>query len=308
MSETWRVPLKRGMSGEDVLDWQRVLVKADLLLPTEADRDFGARTEKGTIRFQLERGLTPDGEVGPLTRAATSVVPDTHPTIPGLFDPRWHFIQAHNFTPSAGRVVSMIVMHSMEAPDRPDTAEGVAAWFGGLRGKAPQASAHAAVDLDSIVLCVKPEDVAWGAQGANSCGYHVEQAGYAAQTREQWLARDGWAMLTLAASHVALACANFHLPVTALSRDEVAALIRDALIRQRKIAGTLSGHPGGICQHEQITAAWQAWAYYRLPNPRSWSPKWWPTHVDCGPGYPMDELIRRASASASATTRASAAP
>jgi hypothetical protein len=290
----WRNPLKRGMQGDDVRSWQLALVGIGFLNTIDVDGIFGQRTDKATIRFQMDHGLTPDGEVGPKTRAEIGVVPESIPTPPDIFDPRWHFVQAKNYTPSIGRVVTMIVMHSMESPDRPDTAEGVAAWFGGLRGTAPQASAHATVDLDSLVLCVKPGDVAWGAQGANACSYHVEQAGFAAFTREQWLSLEGSAMLTLASSHVYLACSHFGLPVVALTLEEVAALIRDSMIRQRKLSGVVSGHPGGICQHHDVTRVWQEFARYGLPDPRKTVSPFWPTHTDCGENYPIDELIARA--------------
>lgn len=288
--------LKRGSVSDDVRTWQLKLVRVGLLNTVDVDGQFGPRTEKGTIKFQLLHRLTPDGVVGLLTEAAAGVVPDPLPTPSGIFDTRWHFIQAKGYTPSVGRVVTMIVMHSMEDIDKPDTAEGVAAWFAGLRGPAPIASAHSCVDMDSIVLCVKPEDVAWGAQGGNACSFHIEQAGFAHYTREDWLSPEGSAMLTLSASHVRLACDHFGLPVAPLTQEEVAALIRDSLIRQRKISGTVSGHPGGISQHSNITQVWQKFASYGLPDPRKMDKPFWPTHSDAGPGFPMDELISRAHA------------
>lgn len=292
----WRNPLKRGMTGDDVRSWQTALVDVGLLDSVDIIGVFGPRTEKATIQFQLDHGLTPDGIVGPETQAAIGTSPKPAPVIPGIFDSRWRFIQAVGYTPSSGRVVTMIPMHAMQAPERPDTAEGVAAWFGGLRGKPPKASSHVTVDVDSIVQCVKPEDVAWGAQGGNACGYHIEQPGYANWTREQWLAPDSSAMLTLAASHVKLACDHFGLPIAALAREEVAALIRDSLIRQHELPGVISGHPGGICQHMDITYVWQQFSNYGLPDPRKRAQSFWPTHTDCGDGYPMDELVSRARA------------
>jgi hypothetical protein len=292
----WRDPLKRGLVGDDVRSWQLELVAVGLLNPVDVDRNFGARTEKATIHFQLDHGLAPDGLVGPNTRAKIGITPAPLPAVRGIFDPRWHFVQAKGYTPSIGRVVTMIEMHAMQAPGRPDTAEGVAAWFAGLRGTPPKASSHVTVDMDSIVQCVLPEDVAWGAQGGNFLGYHVEQPGYANWTRDQWLSPDSSSMLTLAASHVKLACDHFGLPVVALTVEEVAALIRDSMIRQRKLSGVVSGHPGGICQHRDITNVWQAFARYGLPDPRKTDKPFWPTHQDCGDGYPMDELIQRANA------------
>lgn len=283
----------RHSKGPEVTAWQELLVVLSYLQTQDVDGDFGSRTEKATIQFQLARGLDGDGSVGDETRAAASKAPRTPST--GLFDARWHFVQAKHFQrPVVPRVVTTIGLHSMQHPNRPDTAEGVAAWFAGLRGDAPEASAHANVDQDSIVLSVKPEDIAWAAQGGNWHGYHIEQAGYAAWTREQWLAEPNRSTLELAASHISLACKHFGLPIAALQDAEVAALVRDALVRQGKANGTLSGHPGGIAQHIQFTRVWQAWAKYGLPNPRKAAKPWWPTHVDCGDGYPIDFVIEEA--------------
>ena len=269
--------IKRGMTGDAVREWQLELVRVGLLNSVDVDGQFGPRTEKGTIQFQILHRLTPDGVVGPLTEAAAGTVPDPLPTPSGIFDTRWHLVQAKNYTPSIGRFVNMVPIHSIQSPDRPDTAEGVAAWFAGLRGPAPEVSSHVTVDMDSIVQCVLPGDVAWCAQGANACGYHVECAGYAEWTREQWLSPDSSSMLTLAASHVKLACDHFGLPIAVLSLDEVAALIRDSLVRQRKISGQVSGHPGGICQHKNITQVWQEFAQYGLPDPRKMNKPFWRT-------------------------------
>ncbi len=56
--------LRRGMSGPDVVELQRALG----LDP--ADGAFGPKTEAAVKAFQSERGLEPDGLVGPNTRAA----------------------------------------------------------------------------------------------------------------------------------------------------------------------------------------------------------------------------------------------
>lgn len=290
----WRPSLSRGMQGPDVASWQRVLFDEGILArESDIDGDFGAQTEKKTILFQLRHGLPPVGVVGPKTRAEIGV-PKAPPTLPqGIFDQRWAFLQAANFTRmTSHRAVNLIVLHTMEAPERPDTAEGVASWFAGARGNAPQASAHVCCDMDSIVQCVLPNDIAWAAKGGNSSAYHCEQAGYAKWPREKWLEPNSLAMLTLMASHLRLALDHFLLPAKMLSDDEVAHCIRDSLIRNGKFGNlNLSGVVGGVCQHRQITRVWQAWNRYALPNPRLSPTPWWPTHVDCGDGYPSDVLL-----------------
>lgn len=290
---TWRNPLLRGMSGNDVGEWQGALVAYGYL--TAADSNFGPMTEKATIRFQVDRGLVADGRVGPATVAAMGAAPH-HTNPPDHFDPRWRLIQATNYQP-ANRIetdITLIPLHSMESPDKPDTAEGVAAWFAKPKGLSPEASAHANVDMDSIVLSVRWQDIAWGVQGANSISYNIEQAGYAKWSREEWLKYDS--MLALCASHAKLALEFFELPKVALTDEEVAACIRDSLIKKGTIRGSYSGTHGGLCEHRQCTRAWQKFALYGLPDPRKMAKPFWPTHTDCGDGYPIDVLLEKIDA------------
>lgn len=288
----WRT-LRRGMSGDDVRAWQLVLEAAGLLFSGDDDGNFGPKTEKATIAYQIARGLHVDGVVGPDTRATVGAAPPPEPLPPpDVFDQRWQFLQAKNCTKVTGhRTVTLVPMHTMENLDRPDTAEGVASWFAGARGPAPEASSHVCGDVDSIVQCVRPNDVAWGAQGGNSISYHCEQGGYAHWSRSTWLNSDNIAMIKLMASHVRLALDHFRLPLVVLADSEVADCVRDSLIAQGKIRGALSGTVGGICQHRQLTQVWQQWAKYGLPDPRVGPKPWWPTHTDCGDGYPIDVLL-----------------
>ena len=92
------------------------------------------------------------------------------------------FVQARNYTRGRSNAIDVLVIHTMESPEKPDTAESVANWFGGAT--APEASAHYCIDSDSIVQCVHDEDVAWHAPGANHNGLGFEHAGRAAQRRK----------------------------------------------------------------------------------------------------------------------------
>ena len=295
---TWR-DLRRGLSGEDVREWQVVLATDGFLLPGDADDQFGPKTEKATVSYQIAHGLKADGIVGPSTRATIGAPEPTPVVVSDLFDSRWRFLQAQNYTKVTGiRSVSLVPMHTMQAPDRPDTAEGVASWFSGARGPAPQASSHVCGDVDSIVQCVKPNDIAWGVQGGNSISYNCEQGGYAEWTRDEWLGPVNLPMLKLMASHVRLALDHFRLPLVVLTEAEVANCVRDALIAQGKLTGARSGTVGGICEHRDLTQVWQQWQKYGLPNPRAGAKPFWPTHVDCGDGYPIDVLLDLVKASA----------
>ena len=81
------------------------------------------------------------------------------------------------------RALRLIVIHTMEAPETPTTAENIAAYF--ASGNVV-ASAHACVDQDSLVICLPMSDTAFAAPGANADGYQVEHAGYAAQDDAGW--------------------------------------------------------------------------------------------------------------------------
>lgn len=66
-----RPVLRRGASGEDVREMQRMLMKAGGELGAwGADGRFGAATEKAVLTFQKEQRLEQDGVCGPLTWGA----------------------------------------------------------------------------------------------------------------------------------------------------------------------------------------------------------------------------------------------
>lgn len=209
-------------------------------------------------------------------------------TIIHPFDPSLKLVQARNYQlvdPRKPRQVTLVVTHSMEAPDKPDTAEGVAAWFAGHL--APEASAHICADMNSLVACVLPKDIAWGCGGGNWCGYQVEFAGYAKQTRPDWLAPDNMSMLSLAAVHVAKAMQFFGIPVRALDEEETAECLRDACILQGKMHGAVAGNAGGIVTHSRVNGAWKNWREYGLPEPKGDL-----SHTDPGANFPMDVFVR----------------
>jgi len=286
--------LKLGSSGPDVEAWQRLLTSLGYS-PGGPDGVFGKGTEKATIQFQADRGLSHDGRVGPATLAAASSRP-TRPVAPGTFDSSLRFIPARCFTRmTAPRFVNLIVQHVMQDRQSSSTAEAVGAWFSSPTSR--ETSSHSGFDQDSGVQYVLPNDVAWGAQGANSNGYHVENAGFVSETAEDWARPENESMLRLNARHAALACNFFGIPRRQLSLAEVAECTRDAIIRKGQLAGALSGNPGGLCGHFDVTRVWQDWAHYGLPNPRKMAKPFWPSHTDPGPGFPWAhyiELLRNA--------------
>lgn len=118
------------------------------------------------------------------------------------------------------RALRLIVIHTMEAPETPTTAENIAAYF--ASGNVV-ASAHACVDQDSLVICLPMSDTAFAAPGANADGYQVEHAGYAAQDDAGWADAASQAMLRISAAHTREIALAAGIPLRHLSDDELAA-------------------------------------------------------------------------------------
>jgi N-acetyl-anhydromuramyl-L-alanine amidase AmpD len=120
------------------------------------------------------------------------------------------FIQARNYHRGRRKAIRLIVWHDMEAPQAHNTAENVAAWFGGPN--APQASAHVCCDDNSVVECVKPGDTAWHAPNANADGYGVELAGYRDEGAVAWTNAFSKAMFQQACKWLASLPDLKHIP------------------------------------------------------------------------------------------------
>lgn len=174
------------------------------------------------------------------------------------------FIQAKWYTPvpiSSPRKPSVIVLHSMEAPEKGTTAEAVARYFAsGCDGR--KASAHYCIDNDSVVQCVQCNDVAYGAPNMNRYGIHLEHAGYARQTRAEWLDAFGFAMLRRSAELCAtVLCPKFGIKIQRLTDDQ---------LKQASQGYNVSG----FCTHADVTRALGGG-----------------THTDPGPGFPFDYYL-----------------
>lgn len=96
------------------------------------------------------------------------------------------FVQATHFTvPTTPRQVNLIVIHTIESPEDKDRAFNTARWtFAGPNAR--EASTHYLVDANEIVQAVDESNIAWGAEGVNGRGIHIEHAGYANQSASQW--------------------------------------------------------------------------------------------------------------------------
>ncbi len=169
------------------------------------------------------------------------------------------YLEAANWTHvSSPPKKKWIVLHCMEYPEKPDSAEWCARYFAGKEGPAPRASAHACVDCDSVVQCVPWDQIAWHAPGANSLGIGIEHAGFGKQTLADWA--DGYSRQLLDTSSwlVAELCTRHRIPVDFIDANEL-----------------LSGAPG-ITTHAEVTKAFKK-----------------STHTDPGKGFPIGDYLKR---------------
>ncbi len=119
-------------------------------------------------------------------------------------------------------------------------------------------ASHNCADNTSIIQCVRLRDVAWtvGNRPGNYRGINWELAGYASQTREQWLDDYGRAMLARVAAVAVRDMATYKIPPRLLTDDEVRRFV-----------------PG-------VTSHWQLGRVFDGTD-----------HTDPGRNFPWDHLI-----------------
>lgn len=166
----------------------------------------------------------------------------------------WPVIRARHFTKVSGpRHVRVIVIHSMEAPEKGTTAESVARYF---QTTDRPASAHLCIDADSTIQSVYDNNVAYAAPGCNHDGLQIELAGYARQTNREWLDDYGVQLLDRAANACAQYCLKFDIPVIHLDNGELKSGMK------------------GIVGHNQVSEV------YRKSS-----------HTDPGQGFPWSYFV-----------------
>lgn len=180
------------------------------------------------------------------------------------------FVASPHFTNASRTKVDVVVMHTAETPETLTSAEATAAYF---RTTDREVSSHYCVDANSIVQCVKLEDVAWAAPGANHDGVQIELAGRAAQTRAQWLDAFSKKELALAEQLVALLCEKYRIPVVALGAAE------------------LIGGRRGITTHNAVSHAFHG-----------------SDHWDPGSGFPMSSFLAGVRSHVGSLDQATAPP
>jgi N-acetyl-anhydromuramyl-L-alanine amidase AmpD len=163
------------------------------------------------------------------------------------------FVASPHVTRTNGRQIDLIVIHTMEMDEKGETAENCAHWF---QNPAAKVSAHYCVDNNSIVQCVRDQDVAWAAPGANSDGVHIEHAGRAAQSGRDWSDPYSTAMLARSAALAAELCTKHKIPAVWL------------------VAADLKAGKRGITTHKAVTDAFKRG-----------------THWDPGTGFPFEKYL-----------------
>lgn len=133
--------------------------------------------------------------------------------------PELNFVQAAGYTKGRPDGPPLwIVIHDMEAGESSTRAESTAAYFAsGADGR--QVSSHYCADNNSVIQCVLLKDVAWtvGNRPGNNRGINWELAGYARQTRAEWLDEFGLAMFHQMAPIVRADAAKYGIPLARCS-------------------------------------------------------------------------------------------
>jgi len=179
------------------------------------------------------------------------------------------------------REIQDIVMHTIECPEKPKTAIGVANMFHvgpvDQHGNPRPASAHLCIDAQQVVQCVRYQDVAYGAPGTNRNGIHIEHAGYAAQTPEQWKDDFSVSELCLSAQVVAGLCKEYEIPVAFVDAEGLLAGVHGITTHAEVSKACLLANQRGLTSSD----------FYNTANPH----KPMTDHSDPGKYFPMDAYL-----------------
>ena len=225
---SWALPLQRGSRGVAVQELQAFLRLSGYDLGPYGERrdgvdgEFGGATANAVLAMRSRYGLPKSSAVDwPFIERMIGRDFLEVKAKPDVVLGEIELVQARNYTVGRyGKAVTHIVIHSMEAPEASTTAEAVARWFAGPN--APKASAHYCIDDDSIVQCVRDDDIGWHAPGLNSRSIGLEHAGYARQTTAQWLDAFSRRMLERSAKLCAVLCKRYNIPVRFVDGEALA--------------------------------------------------------------------------------------
>lgn len=158
---------------------------------------------------------------------------------------------AHLVDGRAREPITLIVLHSTEG----DTARSAAQWF---TDPASEGSAHVVVGEDGCFRTLPDEADAAGAGTPNPRALHIEFAGHAKWTRDQWLERTQ--TLALGIQQIARWSQKYGIPLRQLSTEEI----------KKKAPG--------VTTHAAINQVYGG------------------SHWDPGSGFPIDVVLEQARA------------
>lgn len=110
----------------------------------------------------------------------------------------------------------LIVLHTMEAPERPQVAQDVAKYFDHV-----MADSHWCVDAATRVRVIPDGYASWTTPGVNHRSHNIEMAGYARQSRHEWADKYSLATLDNAALCAAEWVVKYNVPIRKLSRTNL---------------------------------------------------------------------------------------
>jgi hypothetical protein len=251
--------VRLGDTGDDVRNWQMALAGRGARITI--DGQFGPATHNATLAFQAAHSLATTGVVGipelQVIAAPTSTTVRPPPMLPNTIP----FVACRFQRRVARPIVDHIVLHCIECPEAATSAESCASWMSRLDEKEGVKSCHYFVDSDSVVQGVLDHHVAFHAPPLNPTSIGIEHAGYARQTRDEWLDPFGQRMLGLSVQLSARLCQRWKIP-------EVFVRAADLQMRKR-----------GITTHAEVSLAFGQ-----------------SDHTDPGPSFPIGWYVERVAA------------
>jgi N-acetyl-anhydromuramyl-L-alanine amidase AmpD len=245
-----------GDRGDAVRAWQRYLLSLQYA-PGPVDGMHDPMTERATEAWLRDRGLERERRatitIVPPPRLPHEVSTDRMPVLTTEL-PHIKFKQDPNYKPGRPSGTPLwVVVHTAECRESPTAAEALQGW------DSVNVSWHYAVDSDSITQSVREADRSQsvGHNPAQERGVHLELAGYARQTEEEWADDYSQAMLNLGALLVAHICKRWNIPAEHVGSTEMRANV------------------AGICGHADVTRAWPGTT----------------THVDPGVHFPWERFV-----------------
>ncbi len=169
------------------------------------------------------------------------------------------FVESPHKTETDGRVIRLVVIHTMEIPERDGAAALCARWF---QNPDSEVSAHYCVDADTAIQCVREQHIAWHARGGNANSVGIELAGFAGQRSLGWSDAYSRAVVERAARLTADVCRRYGIPIRRLRASDLVAGRR------------------GVTGHADVSAA------FRKSD-----------HWDPGPDFPWARFLRSARGS-----------